>query len=66
MFSLTDTKSKGVVQYPEAFSGSFGENVFKFIKEFSDALAADQVRKVDEVKRFAQELIGRLIELASI
>ena len=39
------------IVYPKAFSGKSGENVFKFIKDFKDALAADQVREVDKVKK---------------
>ena len=48
--SLSDGKSKTLVQYPESIGGFMGEDVFNFIKEFKEALAADQVRKVDEMK----------------
>ena len=58
LFSLAESKSKSIVQYPEPFGGSLGENVFRFIKEFKDALAGDQVRKADEVKYLIKYLKG--------
>ena len=39
------------IVYPKAFSGKSGENVFKFVKDFQDAIAANQVRDVDKVKK---------------
>ena len=58
LYSLTDTKNKGAVQYPEAFTGSLGENIFKFIKEFKEAIASDHVRKADQVKTLIKCLKG--------
>ena len=58
LFSLCDSKSKQVVQYPEAFTGLLGENIYKFIKEFKDAIMGDQVRKADEVRMLSKYLKG--------
>ena len=58
LYSLTENKSKSTVQYPDPFGGTLGENVFKFIKEFKEALAADQVRKADEVKTLIKYIKG--------
>ena len=33
-----------------------GENVYKIVKDFQDAIAADQVREVDKVKNLMQLL----------
>ena len=49
LYALTDSKSKSTVQYPEPFGGVLGENVFKFIKDFEDAISSDHIRKADEV-----------------
>ena len=59
LHSLADTKGKRSVEYPKKFSGNKGEDVFKFIKEFEDALDADHVRKADEVKVLTKLLDGR-------
>ena len=58
LFALSDSKSKQAVQYPEPFAGSLGENVFKFVKDFQDAIAGDQIRKSDEVKTLSKCLKG--------
>ena len=58
LYALSDVKSKAAVQYPEPFSGMLGENVFKFVKEFEDAIAADHIRKADEVKTLIKYLKG--------
>ena len=33
LYSLAETKNKTMVQYPDPFSGTLGENVFRFIKD---------------------------------
>ena len=58
LYSLVDSKSKTLVQYPDSFGGSLGENVFKFIKEFKEAIVSDHVRKADEVKTLLKHLTG--------
>ena len=58
LYSLADIKNKSTVQYPDSFTGSLGENVFKFIKEFKEAIEADQIRKADEVKMLIKYLKG--------
>ena len=58
LYSLAETKNKTMVQYPDPFSGTLGENVFRFIKDFKQAIADDQVRKADEVKTLMKHLKG--------
>jgi len=58
LYSLADSKTKTTVQYPDIFGGSLGENVFKFVKEFREAIVSDQVRKADEVKTLLKHLKG--------
>ena len=59
LYSLDESKSKKSVEYPRKFSGNKGEDVFKFIKEFKDALDVDQVRKADEIKVLQKHLEGK-------
>ena len=58
LFSLTDTKIKGAIKYPEAFTGRLGENIFKFIKDFKEAIVSDHVRKVEQAKTLIKCLKG--------
>ena len=58
LFALSDGKVKSSIQYPDAFSGALGENVYKFVKEFNDAIQSDQIRKADEVKTLMKYLKG--------
>ena len=51
LHTLAPSKVKENIVYPKPFSGKSGENVFKFVKDFQDAIAADQVREVDKVKK---------------
>ena len=51
LHTLAPSKVKENIVYPKVFSGKSGENVFKFVKDFQDAIAADQVREVDKVKK---------------
>ena len=59
LYSLNDGKSKKTVEYPKKFHGNKGDDVFKFIKEFEDALSADVVRKSDEIKVLLKYLDGK-------
>ena len=59
LHNLTDTKSKATVQYPDLFGGSLGENVFRFIKEFREAIEADHIRTADQVKTLLKYLKGK-------
>ena len=45
-FSLSDAKTKSAVQYPDSFEGSLGQNVFKFIKEFKEAILVISDQKI--------------------
>ena len=56
LHTLAPSKVKENIVYPKAFSGKTGENVYKFVKDFQDAIAADQVREVDKVKKLMQLL----------
>ena len=58
LYSLADSKTKGTIQYPDSFGGKMGEDVFKFIKEFKEAVIADHVRKADEIKTLIKYLKG--------
>ena len=58
LFSLAPNKVKENIVYPPAFSGNTGENVFKFVKEFKDAIDADQIRKSDQVKTLLKHIKG--------
>ena len=58
LFALNESKSKSTIHYPDPFSGALGENVYKFVKEFKDAIQSDQVRKADEVKMLMKCLKG--------
>ena len=51
LHTLSPCKVKENIVYPKPFSGRSGENVYKFVKDFQDAIAADQVREVDKVKK---------------
>ena len=59
LFSFDDNKGKKAVEYPKKFCGNKGEDVFKFIKDFKDALSADRVRKADEIKVLLKYLDGK-------
>ena len=58
LYALIDNKVKSTIQYPDPFSGALGENVFKFVKEFKDAIQSDQIRKADEVRTLMKYLKG--------
>jgi hypothetical protein len=46
------------VVYPENFIGNPGEDVYKFVLEFKEAISADHVRTSDEVKTLLKHLKG--------
>ena len=52
------SKSKKGIEYPSKFSGTLGENVFRFIKQFKEALSADEVRTADEIRTLIKYLDG--------
>ena len=58
LFTLTPNKVKENIVYPMVFEGKPGENVYKFVKQFKEALDADQVRKSDQVKTLMKYLKG--------
>ena len=58
LHTLAPSKVKENIVYPKPFSGETGENIFKFVKDFKDAIDADQVREVDKVKKLIALLKG--------
>ena len=56
LHTLAPSKVKENVVYPEPFKGAPGEDVYKFVKEFKEAIAADHVRTNDEVKTLLKYL----------
>ena len=58
LHTLAPSKVKDKVVYPEPFKGEPGEDVYKFVHEFKEAILADQVRTSDEVKTLVKHLKG--------
>ena len=58
LYTLAPAKTKDKVVYPEPYSGDTGVNVFKFANDVKDAIAADQVRKSDQIKTLRKFLKG--------
>ena len=58
LHTLAPSKVKENVVYPEAFKGEPGEDVYKFAREFKEAILADHVRACDEVKTLVKHLKG--------
>ena len=52
------SKAKKTIEYPSKFSGNLGEDVFRFIKDFREAISADEVRTADQVKTLLKYLDG--------
>ena len=55
---MAPAKTKEKVVYPEPYSGDTVVNVFKFVNDGKDAIAADQVRKSDQIKTLRKFLKG--------
>ena len=62
LHTLAPSKVKENVVYPNPFQGAPGEDVYNFVKEFEEAIAADQVRTKDEVKTLIKYLKGKAKE----
>ena len=58
LHTLVPSKVKDKVVYPEPFKGEPGEDVYKFVRDFKEAILADQVRTSDEVKTLVKHLKG--------
>ena len=43
LYTLAPNKVKENIVYPKVFTGQCGENIFKFVKEFKEAMEADQI-----------------------
>ena len=50
LYTLAPAKTKEKVVYPEPYSGDTGVNVFNLVNDAKDAIAADQVRRSDQIK----------------
>ena len=62
LYTLAPSKVKENVVYPEPFKGAPGEDVYKFVREFEEASAADYVRTKDKVKTLIKYLKGEAKE----
>ena len=62
LYTLAPSKVKENIVYPKPFKGAPGEDVYKFVREFKEAIAADQVRTKDEVKTLIKYLKGEAKE----
>ena len=58
LYTLAPSKVKENIVYPKPFEGTPGEDVYKFVLEFEEAMAADQVRTKDKVKTLIKYLKG--------
>ena len=58
LYTLAPSKVKENIVYPKPFKGAPGEDVYKFVQEFKEAIAADQVRTKDKVKTLIRYLMG--------
>ena len=57
-FNSLSTRVKESCVYPAAFKGTFGSNVYKWVKEMEDALEGSQLREEDKTKKVLQYLEG--------
>ena len=62
LYTLALSKVKVNIVYPKPFKGAPGEDDYKFVREFKEAIAADQVRTKDEVKTLIKYLKGEAKE----
>ena len=58
LYTLTASKSKVTRVFPPTFSGQVGENIYRFTKDFEEAILANQVREADKVKTLRKHLAG--------
>ena len=58
LYTLAPAKTKEKVVYPEPYSGDTGVNVFNLVNDAKDAIAADQVRRSDQIKTQRKFLKG--------
>ena len=59
LHTLSPNKVKENVVYPKPFNGHDGEDVYKFMREIKEAIAADHVRTNDEVKTLRKYLASK-------
>ena len=62
LYLRLENKVKDTVVYPHAFHGILGDNVYKFVKEFKEAVVESQVKKLDNVKTLQKYLGGEAKE----
>ena len=58
LFTFAVNNSKDTVVFPTAFSGKAGEKIYRFRKDFAEAIIANQVREADKVKTLRRYLAG--------
>ena len=56
--TISKSISKDSVVFPETFSGSFGQNVYKFEQKFRQAIQDSQIREKDHVEVLRKHLAG--------
>ena len=56
LFTLITNKSKDTIVFPPIFSGKIGENIYRFTKDFEEAIITNQVREADKVKTLRKHL----------
>merc|ERR1712105_191263 len=61
--SLTISKPKVGVVFPEPFDGSWGSNVYKFCEEIEDAIRSAKVKRSNEVKLLRKHLTNDAYQL---
>ena len=52
----SENKGKNTVAFPDIFPGQLGDNIYRFVKEFKEAISESQVKKADEVKTLQKYL----------
>jgi len=62
LYSRSERKSKDTVVYPDIFHGVLGDNVYRFMKQFKDAVVESQVKRSDQVKTLQRYLGGEAKE----
>ena len=55
---MAENKSKDTVVFPAVFKGDLGDNVYKFVADFKEAVTEAQIKKSDQVKTLQKYLGG--------
>ena len=55
-YASAGTKPKETIVYPKPFEGIFGTNIYRWCKEFEDAVESAQIREDDKVRKLLEYL----------